>query len=327
MRYSKNWNASIGRLNLTLGARNVIWAFLFCFSFVSSASWLVLGGVMSSRCQAAIALLRIVFSCNGWLQCAVLISCIRIIHLHGFFFISWASSRAKNDCYVGRTHCSLQDKHESIVCSMFTVPNVFGAWQCDKLNLGLSQSFLSILSSGPGAEIYFGWHSLPLTPLFQVANGLCGIQIFHLRVNLLRDGLMMAVVCRVPQWGASQVFDSIYGQNSHNTLLSFILPLLLSDFAMNLVNNVLYHLLSLVLFLYYEYTVLCDQFILLEHLYTWEVLLKSHVHPVQYVDGVRTSMRYLQTTCSVDIVIVLFRVDNTCHRSCDLVTHHTLCCI
>ena len=57
------------------------------------------------------------------------------------------------------------------------------------------------------------------------------------------------------------------------------------------------------------------------------LLLKSHVHPVQYVDRVRTSMRYLQTTCSVDLVIVLFRVDNTCHRSCDLVTHHTLCCI
>ena len=56
-------------------------------------------------------------------------------------------------------------------------------------------------------------------------------------------------------------------------------------------------------------------------------VLKSHVHPAQYVDGVRTSMRYLQTTCSVDLVIVLFRVDNTCHRSCDLVTRHTLCCI
>ena len=56
-------------------------------------------------------------------------------------------------------------------------------------------------------------------------------------------------------------------------------------------------------------------------------LLKSHVHPAQYVNGVRTSMRYLQTTCSVDLVIVLCRVDNTCHRSCDLVTCHTLCCI
>ena len=63
----KSWNASIGHLNLTLGTRNVIWTFLFHFSFVSSASWLVLRGVMSVRCQAAIALLRIVFSCNGWL--------------------------------------------------------------------------------------------------------------------------------------------------------------------------------------------------------------------------------------------------------------------
>ena len=32
-------------------------------------------------------------------------------------------------------------------------------------------------------------------------------------------------------------------------------------------------------------------------------------------------------TCSVDLVIVLFRVGNTCHRSCDLVTCHALCCI
>ena len=31
--------------------------------------------------------------------------------------------------------------------------------------------------------------------------------------------------------------------------------------------------------------------------------------------------------CSVDLVIVLFSVGNTCHRSCDLVTCHTLCCI
>ena len=59
----------------------------------------------------------------------------------------------------------------------------------------------------------------------------------------------------------------------------------------------------------------------------WSSLLKSHVHPVQYVDGVHISTRYLQTTCSVDLVIVLFRVDNTCRRSCDLVTRHTLCCI
>ena len=82
---------------------------------------------MSARCQVAIALLRIVFSCNGWLRRAVLISRIRIIHLHGFFFVSWASSHVKDDCYVGRTHCSLQDNLESTVRSMFTVPNMFGA--------------------------------------------------------------------------------------------------------------------------------------------------------------------------------------------------------
>ena len=44
--------------------------------------------------------------------------------------------------------------------------------------------------------------------------------------------------------------------------------------------------------------------------YDWECLdailkwtfymLKSHMHPAQYVDGVRTSMRYLQTMCSVE---------------------------
>ena len=104
-----------------------IWIFLFHFSFVSSASWLVLGGVMSARRQAAIALSRIVFSCDGWLQQAIPISHIRIIHLHEFFFISWAGSCAKDDCYVGHTHHSLQDKLELIVCSMFTVPNMFGA--------------------------------------------------------------------------------------------------------------------------------------------------------------------------------------------------------
>ena len=82
---------------------------------------------MSARCQAAITLLRIVFSCNGWLQCAILISHIRIIRLHGFFFISWASSHAKDDCYMGHTHRSLQDNLELTVCSMFTVPKVFGA--------------------------------------------------------------------------------------------------------------------------------------------------------------------------------------------------------
>ena len=127
MRYSKNWNAGIGRLNLTLGTRNVIWTFLFHFSFISSASWLVLRGVMSARCQEVITLLRIVFLCDGWLQCAVLISRIRIIHLHVFFFVSWASSHAKDDCYVGCTHRLLQDNLESTIHSMFTVPNVFGA--------------------------------------------------------------------------------------------------------------------------------------------------------------------------------------------------------
>ena len=129
MRYSKSRNAGIGHLNLTLGARNIIWIFLFHFSFVSSASWLILEGVMSARRQAAIALSRIVFSCDGWLQRAVLISRIRIIHLYRFFFISWASSHAKDDCYVGCTHRSLQDNLESTVHSMFTVPNMFGAWQ------------------------------------------------------------------------------------------------------------------------------------------------------------------------------------------------------
>ena len=82
---------------------------------------------MSARRQAVVALSRIVFSCNGWLRHAVPISRIRIIHLHEFFFISWAGSRAMDDCYVGRTHHSLQDNLESIVRSMFTVPNVFGA--------------------------------------------------------------------------------------------------------------------------------------------------------------------------------------------------------
>ena len=82
---------------------------------------------MSARCQAAIALSRIVFLCNGWLRCAVLISHIRIIHLHEFFFINWAGSRAKDDCYVGHTHRSLQDNLKLTVHSMFTVPNMFGA--------------------------------------------------------------------------------------------------------------------------------------------------------------------------------------------------------
>ena len=127
MRYSKSRNAGTGHLNLTLGARNVIWAFLFRFSFVSSASWLVLEGVMSTTHQVVITLSRIVFSCDGWLRRAVPISCIRIIHLREFFFISWAGSRTRDDCYVGRTHCLLQDNLKSIVRSMFTVPNMFGA--------------------------------------------------------------------------------------------------------------------------------------------------------------------------------------------------------
>ena len=82
---------------------------------------------MSTTHQAVITLSRIVFLCDGWLRHAIPISRIRIIHLRECFFISWAGSRAKDDCYVGRTHHSLQDKLESIVCSMFTVPNVFGA--------------------------------------------------------------------------------------------------------------------------------------------------------------------------------------------------------
>ena len=82
---------------------------------------------MSTMHQVVITLSRIVFSCDGWLRHAILISRIRIIHLREFFFISWAGSRTRDDCYVGRTHRSLQDKLELIVCSMFTVPNMFGA--------------------------------------------------------------------------------------------------------------------------------------------------------------------------------------------------------
>ena len=81
---------------------------------------------MSVRRQAVIALLRIVFSCDGWLRCTILISHIRIIHLHGFFFVSWAGSHMRDDCYMGRTHCLLQDNLELTVHSMFTVPNMFG---------------------------------------------------------------------------------------------------------------------------------------------------------------------------------------------------------
>ena len=121
-------NASIGCLNLTLGARNVIWTFLFRFSFVSSASWLVLGGVMSARCQAAIALSRIVSLCDRWLRCVVPISHIRIIRLHGFFFI-WVGSCMRDDCYMSCTHRLLQDNLKLTIHPMFTIPNVFGAWQ------------------------------------------------------------------------------------------------------------------------------------------------------------------------------------------------------
>ena len=82
---------------------------------------------MSTMHQAVITLSRIVFLCDGWLQHAVPISHIRIIHLHEFFFISWAGSRTRDDCYVGRTHRLLQDNLELTVHSMFTVANVFGA--------------------------------------------------------------------------------------------------------------------------------------------------------------------------------------------------------
>ena len=81
---------------------------------------------MSTMHQVVITLSRIVFLCDGWLRRAVPISHIRIIHLHELFFISWAGSRTRDDCYVGRTHHLLQDNLESIVHSMFTVPNVFG---------------------------------------------------------------------------------------------------------------------------------------------------------------------------------------------------------
>ena len=117
MRYSKSRTASTGRLNLTLGARNVIWAFLFHFSFVSSASWLVLKGVMSTTHQAVITLSRIVFSCDGWLRRAVPISRIRIIHLHEFFFISWAGSPATWVALIARSRIILNRQY--IPCSLY----------------------------------------------------------------------------------------------------------------------------------------------------------------------------------------------------------------
>ena len=107
-----------------------IWA--CSWSRISDASY---GGQFTrslricQRCSPHVT--RIVFLCDGWLRHAILISCIRIIRLHGFFFISWASSHVKDDCYVGCTHRSLQDKFKSTVHSMFTVPNVFGLWQCE----------------------------------------------------------------------------------------------------------------------------------------------------------------------------------------------------
>ena len=91
---------------------------------------------MSARRQAAIALSRIVFLCDRWLRHAIPISCIRIICLHGFFFI-WMGSHMRDDCYVGCTHHLLQDNLESMVCSMFTVPNVFGVWQHTFLSFAL----------------------------------------------------------------------------------------------------------------------------------------------------------------------------------------------
>ena len=161
MRYSKSRNAGTGRLTLTLGTRNVIWIFLFHFSFVSSASWLILEGVMSTTHQAVITLSRIVFLCDGWLRHAIPISRIRIIHLREFFFISWAGSRMRDDCYVGRTHRSLQDKLELIVCSMFTVPNVFGAWQRPEVQC-LEKACLAGWRGGcivvPGIISFFPWY-------------------------------------------------------------------------------------------------------------------------------------------------------------------------
>ena len=69
MRYSKIWNAGIGCLILTLGARNVIWAFLFHFSFISSASWLVLRGVMFARSR--INLNQYYVPCSLYQMCLV----------------------------------------------------------------------------------------------------------------------------------------------------------------------------------------------------------------------------------------------------------------
>ena len=131
---------------------------------------------MSARRQAVITLSRIVFLCDGWLQHAVPISRIRIIHLHEFFFISWAGSRMRDDCYMGHTHRSLQDKLKSIVCSMFTV----GAL----LNLYHHHPRVFPRSSGRGKDVLCNtqgdstllplqpssYSRQPLSPLFLLYN-------------------------------------------------------------------------------------------------------------------------------------------------------------
>ena len=122
MRYSKKRNASIGCLNLTLGARNVIWAFLFHFSFVSSASWLILRGVMSARCQAAIPLLRIVIS-SGIL-----------LHLSGFFVrgmtAMWVALIAHSRIILNQQYIPCSPYQTCLVCDSVTTaisdPNARG---------------------------------------------------------------------------------------------------------------------------------------------------------------------------------------------------------
>ena len=274
MRYSKNRNAGIGHLNLTLGTRNVIWAFLFRFSFVSSASWLILGGVMSSRRQAAITLLRIVFSCDGWLWCAVLISRIRIICLHGFFFISWASSRAMDDCYMGRTHHLLQDELESTVHSMFTVPNVFGAWQRvqgSAISRGRPSRIEPTVERDPPLLEPPGWHSSPTCP----STGEVGPSLWVPPPAQLHSHIRHHCVC-YPFFMILLVY-TLTGRWTGLRALTFSVEVACAPGT------------------------ICQQ--------------SAHKYAVP------------STIFSVDLVIVLFRVDNTCHRSCDLVTHHTFCCI
>jgi len=50
---------------------------------------------------------------------------------------------------------------------------------------------------------------------------------------------------------------------------------------------------------------------------------------VTHAPGVncRRSVHKTATHISVDLVIVLFRVDVTCHTSCVTVMHHNVCCI